>query len=240
MDTHVHLCEARLISPKRAGHITRKTLLRTSCLCMILHDGPIDPIPPPLQIRSLSPDSVVPQIGVLPRVDAEDGLGVVVAWSARVILIGSGVSAKGADKVCRFRLTHKPLRGPHGGGVGRHVDLLGSEVRLGQGGAGKVGTQQLHLAFRVVLDDPDEAGAEHGVGGLNQLGTEDVEAGEGLFDLGPEGGGWFGPLRGEAGEEDVVVGGHGGVVEEGGFVSGSAIFFDEGFGCRCRVGGALE
>lgn len=67
-------------------------------------------------------------------------------------------------------------------------------------------------------DEPDEAGAEHGVGGRDEGGSERLGGGEGLADSGREGGGHFGRVGAEGGEELVVGPGHAGVVEEGGGV----------------------
>lgn len=113
-------------------------------------------------------------------------------------------------------------------------------MRAREWGAGQVGTEQLHLSFVLVFDDPDEARAEHGVGSFDHLDAQGVVAGEGVLDFQHEGAGGFGLLRGEAAEEDVVVAGHGGVVEEGCVVRGAAVFFDEAMRFGGCVGGALE
>lgn len=88
--------------------------------------------------------------------------------------------------------------------------------------AGKVGRQEREFVFHqvgvlgLVSDEPDEAGAEHGVGGGDESGPEGFGGGEGVADFGGEGGGHFGGFGGEGGEELVVGPGHAGVVEEGG------------------------
>lgn len=74
--------------------------------------------------------------------------------------------------------------------------------------AGQICAQQLHLAHLLILDDPDETRAEHGVGCFDHFDAESVVAGEGVFDVGGEGGGGFGLLRGQAVEEGVIVAGH--------------------------------
>lgn len=70
--------------------------------------------------------------------------------------------------------------------------------------------------LQLVSDEPDEARAEHGVGGRDEGGPEGCGGGEGVVDFGGEDGGHFGGGRGEGGEELVVGPGHAGVVEEGG------------------------
>ena len=67
-----------------------------------------------------------------------------------------------------------------------------------------------------MADEPDEAGAEHGVGGCDEGGLERFDGGEGIVYVGGEAGGHFGRVRGEGGEELVVGPGHACVVEEGG------------------------
>lgn len=81
-------------------------------------------------------------------------------------------------------------------------------------------------------DEPDEAGAEHGVGGRDEAGSERFGGGEGIADFGREGGGHFWGVGGEGGEELVVGPGHAGVVEEGGGVRLAGVGYDEIFGGR--------
>lgn len=98
-------------------------------------------------------------------------------------------------------------------------------MRGGQRRAGEVGGQEGELGVHgadavAAADEPDEARAEHGVGGGDHGGAEVFEGGgvvaEGLGEEGREVRGGGGGGRGEGGEELVVVPGHGGVVEEGG------------------------
>jgi hypothetical protein len=124
--------------------------------------------------------------------------------------------------------------------VSSHVSLLRPEVRSGEWRSSQVCTQQFHLADVLVFDDPNEARAEHGVGGFDHFDAESVVAREGFFDIGDEDRGGFCLLRGEAAEEDVIVAGHGGVIEERGFVRRAAVFFDETLGFGCCIGGALK
>ena len=83
------------------------------------------------------------------------------------------------------------------------------------GGAGDVGREKRVLAV-FGLDEPDETGAEHGVGGCDEFAAQGVDRGEGGFETALEGRGHGGGVGREGGEEEVVVVCHGGVVEEGG------------------------
>ena len=76
----------------------------------------------------------------------------------------------------------------------------------------------------IAFDEPDEAWAEHGVGGCEEGGAEGFDTGEGGGDSFFEGGGDGGGGGGEGGEEGVVVPGHGGVVEEGSVGGGAGVF----------------
>ena len=104
--------------------------------------------------------------------------------------------------------------------------------------AGEVGRQDREFVLQhegvpvLVADEPDEAGAEHGVGGRDDGVPEGVGGGEGVADSGGEVGGHFGRGRGEGGEELVVGPGHAGVVEEGGRVRLACVGEDEIFGGR--------
>ena len=93
-------------------------------------------------------------------------------------------------------------------------------------GAGDVGGQDgefvalEEVVAAAVADEPDEARAEHGVGGRDEGAAEGVDRGEGLADgLGQvPGHGVVLWIRTEGREELVVGPGHAGVVEEGGGV----------------------
>lgn len=89
-----------------------------------------------------------------------------------------------------------------------HVGLLRPEVRTRKRRASQVCAQQFHLAHVLVLDDPNEARAEHGVGSFDHFDAEGVVAGEGFFDFGDEGTGGFCLPRGKAAEEYVIVARH--------------------------------
>jgi len=91
------------------------------------------------------------------------------------------------------------------------------------------------------LHEPDEARAEHGVGGEEEGLAEGVERGEVLvYERGELGGGGGGE-RGvglDAAEEEVVVEGHGGEVEEVGAGGVAGDLDEEGFGVDVVVFGA--
>ena len=65
----------------------------------------------------------------------------------------------------------------------------------------------------LVADEPDKAGAEHGVGGCDEGGSERLDGGEGVGYVEGEIGGHLRRVWGEGGEELVVGPGHAGVVE---------------------------
>ena len=108
--------------------------------------------------------------------------------------------------------------------LGVHVKLLLAVVRARQGAARDVRAQddELRVVGHVVgfdgigFQEPDEAGAEHGVRGCEEGLFEGVGRGEGAHDVGVEFGGDGGWGRRERCHGVVRVPGHGGVVEEGG------------------------
>ena len=89
-------------------------------------------------------------------------------------------------------------------------------MSTGVGRTGEVGRQDSVVA-RAGLDKPEEAGAEHGGGGDDELAAEGFDGGEGGLEFFAEDVGHGGAFGGDALEEEVVVVGHGGVVEDGGF-----------------------
>ena len=109
-----------------------------------------------------------------------------------------------------------------GGHHGILVLLLPPVMRAWQRRAGEVGRQDGELVFHqvgvavLVADEPDEAGAEHGVGGRDKGVSEGFGGGEGVADSGCEEGRHFARAGGDGGEELVIGPGHAGVVEEGG------------------------
>ena len=85
-----------------------------------------------------------------------------------------------------------------------------------------------------VADQPDEARAEHALGGGEELRAEGLDGGEGAGETGDEvagHGGWGG---GKGGEEVVVVPGHAGMVEEGGLVGVAGVGEEDVFGLFVR------
>ena len=87
----------------------------------------------------------------------------------------------------------------------------------------------------LVADEPDEARAEHGVGGRDEGVSEGIGGGEGVADFGCEEGRHCGRLGGDGGEELVVGPGHAGVVEEGGSLGLTRVGDDDVF-----CGGVFE
>lgn len=96
-----------------------------------------------------------------------------------------------------------------------HVRRLRTPVGAGVGGAGEVGGQDAVVAG-AGLDEPEEARAEHGGGGDDELAAEGFDGGEGGLEFAAEDVGHGGAGGGDALEEEVVVVSHGGVVEDGG------------------------
>lgn len=80
--------------------------------------------------------------------------------------------------------------------------------------AGEVGRQDAVLAG-ARLDEPDEAGAEHGGRGEDEFALQRLDGGEGRLELLLEDLGHGRAGRRDAIEEEVGVVGHGGVVEDG-------------------------
>lgn len=121
------------------------------------------------------------------------------------------------------------------------VLLLPPVVRARERRAGEVGRQDGEFVVHhggvpvLVSDEPDEAGAEHGVGGRDEGFPERVGGGEGLADFGGEDGGYWWRVWGEGGEELVVGPGHAGVVEEGGEKRLAGVGEDEIF-CGGHIG----
>lgn len=214
-----------------------KPLTRTLRLILrqrhiLLHLRPINPIPPLLQKVHLAADAVVVKPDVLPRVHAQQGrdvdtaerllgLVLVVALLPRVCAEGAGV---------RFRV------------VGVQVDALLAVVGAAEGAAGDVGGEDLEgcVGDVVCLDEPDEAGAEHGVCGEEEGFLEGLEGREVAIDEGRDVGGGIGVDVGvgvDAAEEEVVVESHGGDVESVGHHGVAGDIDDEGLGVSVLVCG---
>lgn len=123
------------------------------------------------------------------------------------------------------------------------IHTLLAVVRPADGRTSKVRRQDAEGArgALVGLHEPDEARAEHGVGGEEEGLAEGVEGGEVLVDEGREVVGGGGGERGvglDAAEEEVVVEGHGGEVEEVGAGGVAGDVHEEGFGVDVVVFGA--
>lgn len=110
--------------------------------------------------------------------------------------------------------------------LGIHIRALAPPVRLRVRATGEVGRQDAelvgaHVVGVALADEPDEARAKHGVGGVEQVALEGLDAAKGGDELLAE---VFGhvlvrvlaTLGGDAFKVKVVVVGHGGVVEDGG------------------------
>ena len=113
-----------------------------------------------------------------------------------------------------------------GGADGGHVDGLLAEVGARVGGAGYVGCKDCEIVCGIFFHEPDMAGAEHGVCCCEEGEAEGGEGGERGVYCSEKGFGWRCGSGGcgEGAEEEVVVVGHGGVVEERGFRGIPSVF----------------
>lgn len=125
-------------------------------------------------------------------------------------------------RVLKEASARRETLGRAGADVGVGVDLLTTPVGARVRGAGEVGGEDLvsvWSAGEVGLDEPDEARAEHGRGGLDHLGFESLDRAEGPDQVALEIFGHGHLARwGDAVEEEVVVVRHAGVVEDGGIL----------------------
>lgn len=96
------------------------------------------------------------------------------------------------------------------------------------GRSGEVRGQQAVVAG-ASLDEPQEARAEHGGSGGDELAAQGVDGGEGGLELAAKVLGHGRAVGGDALEEEVVVVGHGGVVEDGGLVGFAGGHEEDGF-----------
>ena len=120
---------------------------------------PVNPAPPPLQILSLTTNTVVHHPCVFPSVDAENRLHV--HGAGREMLLVLRVSAHRAGKL----VTQRSIRR-----LGGHVDALAPGVRRWVRRAGDVGAVDVQQAFSLqVLAKPHESGPEHGVGSSQEI-----------------------------------------------------------------------
>lgn len=149
-----------------------------------IHHVPIDLLPPGLQKAAFPRHAVIEHPHVLPRVHAQQDLQLDPA-GGQLGLVGA-VAAKGPCILLGV------LGGRHApgdvGGQGVGVDGLFAVVGARQRGPRDVGRQDGEVLggfgrARVLLDEPDVARAEHGVGGVQEGGAEGVEGGEGAVDV---------------------------------------------------------
>lgn len=119
-----------------------------------MHNLPVDPVPPPLQVLSLARNTVVHQPHMFPGVHAQNGMHV-------------HRTRCQAPLVCRVS-THRTgvLVTKRGiAVVGGHVDGLSPGVRRRVRRAGVIRAENVHQPFPLqVLSQPHETGTEHGVG----------------------------------------------------------------------------
>lgn len=126
--------------------------------------------------------------------------------------------------------------------LGIEIRALPAPVRLRVRATGEVGRQNpKRVGARAVgvalADQPDEPGAEHGVGGVEHVALEGLDAAKGGDELlvevfGHVLVGVFAAVGGDTLKVEVVVVGHGGVVEDGGvfcFAGGDEGDFFDGF-----------
>lgn len=137
--------------------------------------------------------------------------------------------------------------------LGIEIGALPAPVRLRVRASGKVGRQDPERvrarAVGVALaDQPDKAGAEHGVGGVEHVALEGFDAAKGGDELLVE---VFGhvligilaAVGGDAFKVEVVVVGHGCVVEDGGvfcFAGGDEGDFFDGFVFKALACGEMD
>lgn len=152
---------------------------------------PVNQAPPIRQEVELAATAVVGQPDVLPGVDAQDGNQIRAAGVLLALLVaelGAGAVQRGAVvvvvlgvKVAADRVAR--LVGQAANTV--HVHVLAAPVGARVGASREVGRQEAVLARvalqeRVgLLDEPDEARAEHGVGGQDHLALQGIDAAKG-------------------------------------------------------------
>jgi hypothetical protein len=119
----------------------------------------------------------------------------------------------------------------------RHIAGLQSVVCLRPRAAGIVRTEDAEQASSIFMEEPDEAVAKHGVGGLDHLRFEVVERVKRFFDVGHEARGWLGARGVQAVEEEMIIAGHGGVIEDCCVRGVMGVFVDEIAGANTIVDG---
>lgn len=120
---------------------------------VVIHNLPVDLIPPPLEVLGLTTDTVVHHPNVFPGVDAKDGLDVDRAGGQGLLVLSVR-----AHRACVLVAQ---------GGVGAvcgHVHRLPPGVGAGVRGAGVVRAEYVNQAFPFeVLSQPHKSRTKHGI-----------------------------------------------------------------------------
>jgi len=190
------------------------TLLESGLLC---HQIPIDEVPPPLGERQLAGDTVVGQVHMLPRVDAQQR-GQFDSSRGKLVALVGRVPA-GSSVCCVLEVFARRLHTLLGrADSGVQVDVLAAPVRTGVGRPSQVSGENLvgrETALLLVLHEPDKAGAKHGCGRVDHLLAQRLDRTERSFEVVLQRTGDLdGTLR-QVLEEEMVVVRHAGVVEDG-------------------------
>lgn len=180
---------------------------------LVCYHLPVNQLPPRLGIGKLAAGATlahtpVQQPRVLPGVEAQQRLKVDTAGGQ---VTGSRPVPRAKDAVTEVVAGSAALAGRV------HVSLLGAPVGTWVGRAGEVGGQEAVVAG-AGADEPDEARAEHGGGGEDELTAQGLDGGERKLKLGLEGVGHGGPRGCDAVEEEVGVVRHRGPIEDWGLV----------------------
>ena len=212
----------------KPGFLSGRHLGRLGTVSQLVDLFPVDLVPPVhgelvLSALCARAELVIPQPHVLPGVQAQNGQQVGSA-GRKVVSAPRGVRcvAGAVGRVLEESSARGEALGRAGADVGVGVNLLAAPVGAGVRRAGEVGGEHLvrvWSAGEVRLDEPDEARTEHGRGGLDHLGFEGLDRAERSDQVALEVFGHGDLARwGDAVEEEVVVVGHAGVVEDGGIL----------------------
>lgn len=171
---------------------------------------PVNLVPPSFEELPLSFDTIIVQPHVLPSVHTHQRHHIYTAQWLLWSLVLLGRVSKGANRVQRLVRI---------GVVGVEVLRLPPVVGSGQRRAGEVGGEDSEVAELGVvgLYQPDEAWAEHGIGGVQESLLQGIEGREVASYLSCEVGRGLGchvGITADTTEEEVVVEGHAGNVEE--------------------------
>lgn len=187
-------------------------------------------IPPSPQELLLAANAVVKHPSVLPRIDAQDRDHVRAARSAGRAAFVAGTAVQ--LRAIVVLVHHVVVVADHAAAVvveaalRVHVGALAAPVCLRVRTAGLVGCQDaervaVHAVRIALAHEPDKARAKHGVGRVEHVALEGLEAAKGGHQLLVQVFGhvlvWvLAAVRGDAFKVKVVVVRHGGVVEDGG------------------------